>query len=209
MTAKQIQEAYSNYLNAHGMRPKIFALFAKEIGIEESLIYEYYTSFSSLEADILNHFVLNAINLTKENKKDSENMAAKESLLTFYYSLIEVLTLNRSLVMLIIPVGKNLMAKTNELKVAKKTFLDFFNDLDFNISALSFVPESTIKSKAKEAAAWGQFCTIMSYWIKDDSKKFEKTDVFIEKNLKLSFDIAESNVVESIVDLGKFLFKKS
>ena len=66
-----------------------------------------------------------------------------------------------------------------------------------------------MKDKALETAAWMQFCSILLYWLKDTSPDFEKTDVFIEKSLKLSFDLAESNVMESVVDLGKFMFGKS
>ena len=45
--------------------------------------------------------------------------------------------------------------------------------------------------------------------MKDESANFEKTDIFIEKSLKLSFDLTESNVVKSIFELGKFLIGKS
>lgn len=209
MTQKQILEYYSAYLIKHSERPKSFTAFASEIGVEESSIYEHFTSFSSMEAHILNHFVLNAIDLTKENFKELEHNIAKESMLTFYYSLMEVLTANRSLVLMILPSGQNFAARTNDFKVAKSSFLQFFGELNFEIPALTFVPESAVKNKAKETAVWGQFCSIIAYWVKDDSKSFEKTDVFIEKNLKLSFDLAESSVLESFVDFGKFLFKKS
>jgi hypothetical protein len=47
------------------------------------------------------------------------------------------------------------------------------------------------------------------YWLKDTSPDFEKTDLFIEKSLKLSFDIVDSSVAESFIDFGKFMFSKS
>ena len=75
--------------------------------------------------------------------------------------------------------------------------------------ALSFIPNEKFRDNATASGAWLQFCSIVLYWLKDDSKGFEKTDLFIEKSLRLSFDLTESRAVESFIDLGKFMFGKS
>lgn len=209
MTKEKIVEAYSDYINEYSERPRSVANFAKNLNIEEVQVYEYFASFCVMESYIMDHFVKNAINLTQKNVEISEKDVAKESLLTFYYSFIEILTANRSLVLFIMPSGKIQYLNSKVLQSAKVSFLDFFNDLNFEMHALSFIPESTIRSKTKETVLWGQFQTILMYWLSDQSSGFEKTDQFIEKNLKLSFDIADSNITESLVDFGKFLFNKS
>ncbi|MFT4661174.1 MAG: hypothetical protein ACI8XB_001445 [Patiriisocius sp.] len=209
MKREKVLEAYSEYISEFNERPKSIAAFAKNIQLEESDIYEHYASFSIMEAQIMNHFVENAISLTRESLNELNHAIAKESLLTFYYSLSEVLTANRSLVLFLMRAEKTHSMNLKKLKVAKSSFLQFFNDLNYDIVALSFIPDSAIKAKTKETAVWGQFCSILFYWLKDESPNFEKTDVFIEKSLKLTFDIAESNVAESFIDFGKFLFKKT
>jgi hypothetical protein len=45
--------------------------------------------------------------------------------------------------------------------------------------------------------------------MKDESKEFEKTDVYIEKSLRASFDLIEKNPFESLIDFGKFIYKES
>jgi hypothetical protein len=44
--------------------------------------------------------------------------------------------------------------------------------------------------------------------MKDSSPNFEKTDALIEKSVKASFEIIESFPLQSVVDLGKFLWKE-
>ncbi|MDC1385715.1 TetR family transcriptional regulator C-terminal domain-containing protein, partial [Crocinitomicaceae bacterium] len=139
----------------------------------------------------------------------SGDQDSRESLLTFYFTLTEILKANRSLVVFMIPGDRTSISQLHVLKSAKSSFLNFIKKLDLETPALSFIPDNKMKDKALETAAWMQFCSILLYWLKDTSPDFEKTDVFIEKSLKLSFDLAESNVMESVVDLGKFMFGKS
>ena len=42
----------------------------------------------------------------------------------------------------------------------------------------------------------------------DDSADFEKTDLFIEKSIAASFELAHTKPLKSVVDFGKFLFKE-
>lgn len=83
--------------------------------------------------------------------------------------------------------------------------MEYVNSLDINIEALSFIPSDKVKEKTLEVAAWSQFITILAFWMNDDSADFERSDIFIEKSLKLSFDISDSTILHSIVDLGKFV----
>jgi len=205
MDSTQIQQAYSAYVSKHNERPKNMAFFAESMKINESKIYAYFTSFNMIEESILNHFVKNAIDLSKESDHE---MHPKESILTFYFTFMEVLKSNRSLVLFILPKNKVSTLKTKVLNQSKSSFLEFLKELNIDFSAFSFIPDSDIKNKTSDVLAWVQFESILWYWVKDESINFEKTDVFIEKSLKLSFEIIESNITESLVDFGKFIFKK-
>ena len=48
---------------------------------------------------------------------------------------------------------------------------------------------------------------LLKYWMVDNSAGFEKTDIAIEKSVKAIFDVFETTPLESVIDLGKFLFK--
>jgi AcrR family transcriptional regulator len=209
MEAQEILSAYSEYVIEHNARPHSMASFAKKLEISESYIYKYYANFKKMESEIFKHFIDNAIELADKNAENSEHQDSRESLLTFYFTLTEVLKANRSLVVFMLPMERASISQLQVLKSAKSSFLKFIEKLDLETPALSFIPDYKMKEKALETAAWMQFCSILLYWLKDTSADFEKTDVFIEKSLKLSFDLAESSVIESMVDLGKFMFGKS
>ena len=208
MEKDEILKAYSNFVLEKNRRPESVYSFTKSVEIEENEFYNHFSVFEELEQEIINSFVQNAVDLTtKEQKKDSEG--PKESLLTFYFTLAEVLKANRSLVKFILPLEKGELMRFRSLKLGKRTFLKFVDSLQVDAMALSFIPNEKFRDNAIASGAWLQFCSIVLYWLKDDSKGFEKTDLFIEKSLRLSFDLTESRAVESFIDLGKFMFGKS
>jgi hypothetical protein len=209
MEDQEILNAYSNFVVEHNKRPINMAAFAKMLEVDESDIYRHYTSFDSIESKILTNLIENAIELTDKSAEESDNPDSRELLLTFYYTLTEVLKENRSLVLYLFPGNPTSLARLHILKSVKLSFSKFIEKLELTTTALSFIPDHSIKDKALESAAWIQFCSIFLYWLKDESPDFEKTDVFIEKSLRLTFDLVDSNVMKSVVDFGKFIFRKS
>jgi hypothetical protein len=57
--------------------------------------------------------------------------------------------------------------------------------------------------------AWIQFLLILKFWMDDTSKSFEKTDIVIEKSVNTAVDIFNTKPLESLLDLGKFLWKEN
>ena len=49
---------------------------------------------------------------------------------------------------------------------------------------------------------------VLKFWIKDSSKGFEKTDALIEKSVQAAFEVFDNTSVDTLVDLGKFLWKE-
>jgi hypothetical protein len=207
MEKEDILAAYSEFITKHNKRPLNMATFAESLKISEVEIYEFYSDFSVMDAEIMNHFILNAIDLTKKSSDQGESN--KEILLIFYYTLVEVLKANRSLILFLLPVNQGALNGIKALSSSKRSFLDFIEENEFDTNAFQFLPDGSIKTNVIKTGAWVQFCSILMYWLKDTSPDFEKTDLFIEKSLKLSFDIVDSSVAESFIDFGKFMFSKS
>ena len=44
--------------------------------------------------------------------------------------------------------------------------------------------------------------------MEDESPAFEKTDIYIEKSVKATFELMNMAPLESIIDFGKFIFKE-
>jgi AcrR family transcriptional regulator len=201
MKKEDILSAYGEYFLEHQESPKSMYHFAKHLEVEEERIYAHFSSFDAIQAEIIAAFVENAIELTQKQAESDESFSDQRTqLLTFYLTLTEILKGNRSLALLLLPQDKNQLQAWKNLKATKKVFLHFIRGLDIKIDALSFIPSDDIKSKTVDMAAWAQFISIMGFWIKDDSPGFERTDIFIEKSLKLSFELSDSNILQSAVD---------
>jgi hypothetical protein len=209
MDTQNIIDHFSEFVLKNNKRPSSVYNFCQHLKIEESLFYNHYSSFDQLESVMLSKMVDNAIELSEAETDENEiPIDAKHQLLTFYLTLVEVFKSNRSLVVFILGQSKSELKHLNKIQYSRGIFFKFFATLNLPFDAISFIPDNRVKEKAIKTAAWVQFISILKYWLQDDSKGFEKTDIFIEKSLKLSFELSDSTVLGSIVDLGKFMMNR-
>jgi hypothetical protein len=103
--------------------------------------------------------------------------------------------------------NKEGMRNLMQLKQIRTTFKEFVKN---NIA----VEESRIKTLSKitkpvySEGAWIQFLLILKFWMEDNSKGFERTDIVIEKSVNTVVDLLDSQPLENIIDLGKFLWSE-
>ena len=208
INSEKILSDYGNYLLTHGERPKNIFVFAKENHFDEKEFYQFFSSFEHLEKEILKHFFQKSLELSLEIE-GYEDMSAKERLLNLYFIFFENLTMNRSLVLMILE-KKNLstLQKLHELKSEHQKFI---KTLDFNDLEILEKAKDSIKNfneKSREEALWLHFLSILEFWQKDESPSFEKTDLFIEKTIDTGFEFLNNEPLKKIIDLGKFLWKE-
>lgn len=186
--------------------PKTVYAFCKKNHIEESDFYTFFGSFDGLKQEIWNKFLENAIS-TLHNDASFAGFSPKNKLLTLYFTLFEILTLNRSYVMYVLKDNKEGMRNLMQLKPMRQTFKECVKN---NIA----VEESRIKTLSKitkpvySEGAWIQFLFILKFWMDDNSKGFERTDIVIEKSVNTVVDLLDSQPLENIIDLGKFLWSE-
>jgi len=199
---------YGDYLLENRERPKSVYSFAKENKFEEKEFYQFFSSFDHLEKEILKHFFQKSLDLTIEIE-GYEEMSAKERLLNLYFIFFENLTINRSLVTMILEKRDlTMLQKMQKLKSEHRTFV---KTLDFNdLEILEKAKESfkNFNSKSREEILWLHFLSIIEFWQKDESPNFEKTDLYIEKTIDTGFQFIDHEPLKKFVDLGKFLWKE-
>ena len=129
-------------------------------------------------------------------------------MLSFYYTFFENLTANRSYVVHALAGNKNQLKSLAALTELKKSFSEYIEIL--NIKTIDFKEErlEKIQTRSLKETAWLQLLVTMKFWLEDTSSSFEKTDIFIEKSVKASFDLIDTTPLKSIIDFGKFLFKE-
>lgn len=208
ITEEKIFELYGDYILNHGERPKNIYRFAKDNEFEEKDFYDYFSSFEQIEKSMLVNLFNKSVELGTE-VNSSDKITSKEKLLNVYFIFFENMTMNRSLVLMIL--GKDKLHSAKILNQLKETHRQFIKALDFNDWEMIQKAKDDVKNfheKAREEALWIHFVSSIEFWKKDTSPAFEKTDIFIEKTIDTGFELMDNAPFRKVVDLGKFLFKE-
>lgn len=204
----QIIEAYIDYVLRNGKDPASVYVFCTDNEIAESQFYESFASFQSLDSEIWKSLVTKTIDTLNANTEYSE-YAVREKLLSFYYTLIEVLKNNRSYILVSYKNRDRREMKPAYLKGARQAFKSYIEQiLEEGMQSEEIKKRPYISDKYDEAL-WLQFLFVLYFWIKDESPGFEKTDAAIEKAVKLSSEIMGEGPVDSFIDLAKFLYQNT
>ena len=198
---------YIDTLLTTGEPPKSIYVFSQQLSIEESEFYTYFTSFEHLEERIFTLFFENAISVLEKNE-DFNQYDAKNKVLSLYFTYIEILTTNRSYVLLALKGSGKSFQQSKKLKGLKKMFGNFTKTLHIDKINIKQETIEKLQDKGIQEGFWLQFLMIIKYWMEDTSASFEKTDLFIEKSVQASFDVLQTKPAKSIIDLGKFLLKE-
>jgi hypothetical protein len=203
----QIISMYMDFVLEHNEAPKNIYTFCKENDIEEAHFYSFFGSFEAVKQDIWVKFFDNAT-ATIQKDENYNSYSDKNKLLTLYFTLFEILTLNRSYVLQTLKENNQGLQNLKDLKQFRNHFKDFvisIIDSNENESAINL---DKIKKPVFSEGAWIQFLFILKFWLNDTSKSFEKTDIIIEKSVNTVVDLLNTKPLESLLDLGKFLWKE-
>lgn len=207
ITENAIISKFMDEVLTTGKKPVSIYKFAKELKIEERTFFEYFGSFEHLESQIFTRFFENSLELI-ESSKEYENYDVKNKLLGLYFTLFETFKANRSYIMVSFGEHRGTLKNLKILKNFKQVFCKFIWSLDLEAIPMKNDKIKTIQVKSRQEIFWVQFVLILKFWLEDNSPSFEKTDIFIEKNIHAAFDIMDTKPAKSILDLGKFLFKE-
>ena len=204
---KDIIALYMQHVLEHESFPVSVFKFCKENDIDESVFYASYASLDTVKLAVWKAFYDNAHQLLTKNK-DFAQLTRKDRLLTFYYTFFEVLLLNRSYVLLALQHGKQPLKHLGQLKTLRGAVKSFAEELieEGNENKSDFAKNPTALFSE---ATWGQLLFLLRFWMNDTSKGFEKTDALIEKSVVVAFEVFDNTRLDTLLDLGKFLWKET
>jgi Tetracyclin repressor-like, C-terminal domain len=182
-------------------------VFCKKNNINEADFYSFFGSLDAVKQSIWAKFLENAI-ATVEKDKNYESYPNKNKLLSLYFTLFEILTLNRSYVVYSLQENKMGLKNLQDFKHFRKDFKDFVKQIIEEDTTLLSDRISNITKPIFSEGAFAQFLFVLKFWMDDNSKSFEKTDILIEKSVNTVVDLLDTKPLESLFDLGKFLFKE-
>ena len=203
----QIVSLYMNDVLEMNEAPKNVFVFCKKHDIEESDFYSFFASLDALKKDIWVKFYENAI-ATIEKEPTFETYSDKNKLLTLYFTLFEILTLNRSYILFSLKENKESLKNLKSLTTFRNHFKEYIVTKIKSKPSEPFGKVAKVTEPVFSEGAWLQFLFLLKFWMDDTSKSFEKTDVLIEKSVNTVVDLLDTKPLESLFDLGKFLWKE-
>jgi len=205
--SQDILALYMEYALEHEHFPNSVYKFCKVNKIEESLFYQHYASLDNLKHCVWGAFFDNVHTLLEKNDTLSR-LSRKDRLLSFYYTFFEILLLNRSYVLMALNQGDQPMKNLGQLKDLRKSVKRFAEELieEGNEDKSRF---TTNPVELFSEATWAQLLLLIKFWLSDTSKGFEKTDALIEKSVNVVFEVFDNTRLDTILDLGKFLWKEA
>jgi AcrR family transcriptional regulator len=203
---EKIISAYVTYLLEKNERPLSVYQFAQGAGMSEGEIYEYFSSFDAVDNQIMLNF-FNAAVKDAGAKPGYADSSAREKLKMFFHAWIAQLKNNRSLIRIISKKETVKLGITPPfMESLKKEFRQYTESILVKAEEKGEIENRRLISDRYADGIWLQLLFIYRFWLKDDSKQFEKTGQAIDKSVDLSFDLMAKTSLDSAIDLGKFLF---
>lgn len=207
LSKEKIISLFMNYTLEHNEKPKSVFQFTKANGISETEFYPFFGTLEAVENEVFQLFFEKTIALLdKDSNYESYDMKSK--LLSFYFTFFELLSANRSYVIMTLSEHKNQLKNISKLANLRTNFKGFTAGIiseDFRTKQEQF---QNFQEKAFQETSWIQFLLTLKFWMDDSSASFEKTDIYIEKSVKASFELLNVTPLDSLIDFGKFLFKE-
>ncbi|MEM9052740.1 MAG: TetR family transcriptional regulator C-terminal domain-containing protein [Bacteroidota bacterium] len=206
ITPAKIQEEYLRHVLTEGKQPNSVFKFADDLGITEAEFYTYFSSFDSIEKGIWEGLMAETLEAI-ENDSNFENFNAREKLLSFYYTHIEILKGKRSFIQLRWVGMKDVVKTPEALKSYRENFLKFAKRIVVQGINGDEIKERPFISERYDQAFWFQLAFVVDFWLKDSSEGFDQTDAAIEKAVNLSFELLSESSLDRAIDFVKFLWQ--
>ncbi|TDD97337.1 TetR family transcriptional regulator C-terminal domain-containing protein [Flavobacterium cellulosilyticum] len=207
LTKDTIVSMYMNYRLENNEKPKSVYQFAKTNDFDETEFYTFFGNLESIEKEIFKMFFDKTIELIHKDS-NYENYDMKSKLLSFYFTFFEMLSANRSYVVLSLKEHQNQLKNIMLLSSFRSGFKSYIAEIFSETIKTENEKLQNIQKNTIQETAWIQLLLTLKFWLEDASASFEKTDIFIEKSVKLSFELMNTAPLDSLIDFGKFLFKE-
>lgn len=207
ITRDKIVSMYMNYRLENNDQPKSVYQFSKINGFDESQFYSFFGSLESVEKEIYKVFLEKTVELIQKDPA-YESYDMKSKMLSFYFTFFELLSANRSYVVMSLKEHQNQLKNLMQLSGLRIEFKNYITQIISDDVRTQHEKFQNFQEKAIQETSWMQFLLTLKFWMEDESPAFEKTDIYIEKSVKATFELMNIAPLDSIIDFGKFIFKE-
>ncbi|NJL11728.1 MAG: TetR/AcrR family transcriptional regulator [Microscillaceae bacterium] len=205
-TAAKIREAFMHYVLENEQVPKTIFKLAQAAQLKEEEVYEHYDSVEAVENDIWRGIFAETRHRI-ESEEVYASYSAREKMLAFYYTWIEVLKANRSYARLSAHPEDLLFGTPGYMRSFHESFREFINVLLLEGRETQEIAERPLLIDTYPRIFWRQAMLVLRFWLRDRSRAFEKTDAYIEKAVNFAFDLMGKTALDSAFDFARFAFQ--
>jgi AcrR family transcriptional regulator len=209
MEKERIKQAYLDYVLRKSTPPASVFKLTKKLGLPEADFYRYYATFDAIDREIWADFGREARERASQEPV-WEGYGAREKLLAFYFTLLEILKQNRSYALWSL---RTYMPRVPGFM--PRVLDDFRQDFELFVTTLlrpwrstEEVAERPVVQSQYPRLFWAQVLFVLGFFAKDDTLNFERTDAAVEKAVTLSFDLVGRNSFDSALDFARFLIRR-
>lgn len=207
MTRDKIVSMFMDYALENIDRPKTVYQFTKQNNFSETEFYRFFGTIESVEKEIFKIFIEKTIELLNKDK-EYESYDMKSKMLSFYFTFFELLSANRSYVIMSLKNHQNDLKNLIKLSSMRTIFKNFVSETISDDYLTKQEKLQDFQRKTIQETSWIQLLFTMRFWLEDSSPSFEKTDIYIEKSVKATFELMNIAPIDSLIDFGKFIFKE-
>lgn len=199
----RITEAYTSELLENGTPPKTVHAFCKAIGLAERDFFVEFASLDSVESAIWGDWIGHLISQISSGE-EWKDFSARQRYLTFLFAFTES-SLDRRSIMLSRFGHLGPVASHPSLRAFEEQFKIFAADIISHGISLGEIAARGPFQSLYPAILYVHFRAVMAFLLKDESRRFERTDAFIEKTVAFAFDVIRTQAIDSAFDLARFL----
>ncbi|MGA7215094.1 MAG: TetR family transcriptional regulator C-terminal domain-containing protein [Terrimicrobiaceae bacterium] len=205
-TTERITDSFTEYLREHGQYPESVYLFCRGLQIEEKAFFSEFGSFEAVESGFWEN-VLNRVVLAVESGPEWASFSARQRLLTFHFAFLEEALNWRSLMLSRFgAIGP--LARPAWLRGFEARFKEFASRIvGKGVESGEIADRGRLTPLYPEALCL-HLRAVIDFYLRDDSKGFERTDAFVEKSAAVAFDAIRTQALDSAVDLARFLLPR-
>jgi hypothetical protein len=199
-------DLYSEWIERKKRRPFTVYQFLKNTGFAEARFFGLFKSIHDLERQLLGAcFDETMQSLTSDPVYMSYTV--REKLLSFYFTLIEQMKNHRSTVKYLLKQSGSFSIFTGPWALFKSSFLKYAAELVEEGRVTGEIADRPFILSQYPASLYHQLMSVLRFWSRDESADLQDSDAVIEKHLRFSFDLMQSNGLDSLFDLSKFLIQ--
>lgn len=200
--SRKIRDGYKEAILSEGKAPKTVFVFCKGLGIPEREFFDRFADFAALDAAIWAEWVSEAVSaLDRDN--DVGAYTARERYLAFLFTFVEVMKDNRSWLLARFP-GVGTALQCRSFKRFREAFAGFADTLEIRLP-VEEVTGRFAPSNWRSKVLYPHLLSLMEFFKDDGSDRFEATDAYVEKSVRVAFEVLEGGVFDAGVDLLRFL----